>query len=363
MTSNNTSGQQLGDFRDRIDSIDQKILALMNDRLEIAKSIAEIKSNLDHPVYFCLDREALLLRRLQLLNKGLMSKGAVESLFREIISITRETEKGLSVSVLGPRGTFSEAAARQQFGSKVKIIDSPTIHEVFRATESGHTSFSVVPVENSTEGGVSATLDRLYDTDLTICGEIKLQVHHCLLSSESDIGDIRQVYAHTQALGQCRRWMEKNLLNVKRVPVSSNADAALKASGEAGTAAIAGESAADYYGTGILARNIEDESVNTTRFLVLSRWPISPTGNDKTSLILAAVNKPGALVHLLQILLEEGIDMTRLESRPVKSDLWQYMFYIDFFGHQEDDNVAKALKNLKSEAGKFKNLGSYPVSS
>ncbi|MYJ51109.1 MAG: prephenate dehydratase [Gammaproteobacteria bacterium] len=358
----NEPKKTISTLREQIDGIDRGILELMNRRLGVAAQIAEIKNLKNEPQYYHPERAAQLLRRLQELNRdGPMPDTAIESLFREIMSITRSSESELSVSILGPPGTYTEAAARKHFGSTMKIVDHPTIEDIFKATETGVTEFSVVPVENSTEGGVTGTLDRLCTTTLTACGEINLEIHHCLLGNATSPEEVRTIYAHTQSLGQCREWIEKHCSHAERIPVGSNADAAAKAAGEPGSAAIAGEIAADRYGLNTLARNIEDEPGNSTRFLVLSKRPTPPSGNDKTSLIVSAVNKPGALVELLVPLLRENVDMTRLESRPSKIGLWAYVFFIDIVGHQEEEHVEKALETLRAEAGLYKNLGSYPA--
>ncbi len=359
--------EQLEQFRDRIDGIDADILRLMNQRIAVAQSIAEIKNQSDEPIIYRPEREAQVLRRLQSLNSsedenGLLTEQSLESLFREIMSLTRGSEAGFSVAVLGPRGTYTEAAARQHFGSSITILDFPTIDEIFKATEAGNTNFSVVPVENSTEGGVTGTLDRLANTSLSICGEINLKIHHNLLSKSASISDITKIYAHTQSLGQCKRWIDKNCPDVERIPLNSNAEAARKVTVEANTAAIAGEVAAKQYGLNILSSGIEDEPGNTTRFLVLSDRDTPSSGADKTSLLLSCKSKPGALLHLLQPLLEEQVDMTKIESRPSKVELWEYVFFIDIIGHQDDKNISRALEQLQHEALLFKSLGSYPIS-
>lgn len=358
------SSKSIPELREQIEAIDRQILALMNQRLDVAAKIADIKRQKPQPDYYCPEREAELLRRLKDLNRGgQMSDAAIEILFREVMSITRHSESKMSVSVLGPPGTFTEAAARKHFGKIIGIVDHPTIDDIFRATETGATEFSVVPVENSTEGGVTGTLDRLCSTVLTVCGEINLPIHHCLLSKVESTDQIKVIYGHTQSLGQCREWVEKHCNQAERIPVGSNADAAAKAADEPQSAAIASAIAADRYGLNVVARNIEDDPGNSTRFLVLSRRPTPPSGNDKTSLIVSAANKPGSLVELLIPLLTEKVDMTRLESRPAKIGLWDYVFFIDILGHQEEEHVERALQMLRSKAGLYKNLGSYPVSS
>ena len=354
--------ESISDLRDRIDSIDLEILRLMNQRLAVAAKIADLKHGQQNPAYYRPEREAQVLRRLQELNRdNHMSDKAVESLFREIISITRHSESAMSVSVLGPPGTYTEAAARKHFGQTVHITDHPTIDEIFKATETGSTDFSVVPVENSTEGGVTGTLDRLCTTMLTVCGEINLEIHHCLLGNAESLDRVRVIYGHTQSLGQCREWLEKNCPRAERIPVGSNADAAVKATDEPRSAAIASEIAADRYGLKVLVKNIEDDPGNSTRFLVLSKRPTPQSGKDKTSLIIAAVNKPGSLVELLIPLFTEKVDMTRLESRPSRIGLWAYVFFIDIIGHQAEEHVARALQTLRAKAGFYKNLGSYPA--
>jgi len=353
--------EDLKEIRDRIDAIDENILRLINDRLSVAKSIAQIKGGLDEPAVYRPEREAQVLSRLKRLNSGLLGNSELDSLFREIMSITRHIQAPLTVSLLGPLGTYSEAAARQHFGSDIDIVDFPIIDEIFKATENGQTDFSVVPIENSTEGGVASTLDRLITTSLTICGEINFNINHNLMSRGDDPSAIETIYAHTQSLGQCKRWIDTHYPTAKRVPVSSNADAAVRASAEPGAAAIAGEMAAVRYGLDILFENIEDESGNTTRFLILSNRATPPSGQDKTSLLLSCRSQPGALVHLLTPLLEERIDMTRIESRPSRISLWDYVFFIDFLGHEEEEHVARALSRIKSEAGLYKSFGSYPA--
>ena len=354
--------KQLRSLREQIDAIDADILALMNRRLGVARSVAAVKSSLDKPAYYRPEREAQVLRRLHELNQGPLTKPALEALFREIMSITRGTEAGLSVAILGPLGTYTETAARQHFGSAVEIVDFPTIDEIFKSTETGKTHFAVVPVENSTEGGVTGTLDRMVSTTLTICGEIHLQIHHNFLSVEDDVKDVKRVYAHVQSLGQCKRWLEKYLPGVERIPVGSNADAARKAADESGSAAIAGDAAAERYNIGIMHASIEDEPGNTTRFLVLSDRNTPPSGRDKTSVLLSSTHEPGALLKLLQPLLDEKIDMSKIESRPSRVGLWEYVFFVDFLGHAEEPHIARAMEKLRQEASLFKHLGSYPVS-
>lgn len=355
------SEKALGVHRDRIDEIDERILSLMNERITAAESIAKIKSALDEPAFYRPEREAQVLRRLRDLNEGPLEDNGVEALFREIMSITRGSEAGLSVAVLGPEGTYTELAARQHFGSTMSIDLLSTIDEIFRSTQNGKTDFSVVPVENSTEGGVNATLDQLVKTDLTICGEINLKISHNLLGQNVQLTSIQTVYAHGQALAQCREWLNDHLPGVKLVAVSSNAQAAKWAADDPTAAAVAGAGAAKIYGLQTLAESIEDEANNTTRFLILSNRYTPPSGDDKTSLLLSCRNRPGALFSLLKPLFDRKIDMTKIESRPSRTGLWEYVFFIDVTGHIDDPEIAQGLEELKAEAGLFKCLGAYPV--
>lgn len=352
---------RLVDCRKRIDTIDTRILELMGERLETARTIAGIKRTLEEPAYYRPEREAEVLRRLRSIKPDALTDANVESLFREIMSITRGSEAPQSAALLGPVGTFSEVAARRHFGSTMEIAHEPTIEDVFRSAEAGRTDFALVPVENSTEGGVNATMDRLVSTTLSICAEIYLPIHHNLISASKTLREITSVYAHPQALAQCRRWLREHLGNVELVPCSSNSEGVRQVASLGNAAAIAGEGAATAHGLGILAENIEDEPGNTTRFLVLSRRQTPPCGEDKTSILMSARNRPGALFHLLQPLVDQGLDMTRIESRPARGGSWDYVFFVDFSGHREDPPVAKALEIIQAEAGMFRHLGSYPA--
>jgi chorismate mutase/prephenate dehydratase len=285
------------------------------------------------------------------------------AVFREIISACRGLEEAIRVSYLGPEGTYSEQAVRKHFGHAVEAVAEGSVDDAFRRCESGAAQFTVVPVENSTEGAVGRTLDLLLLTPLRICAEIELRVQQNLLSRERDLSSIRKIYSHAQSLAQCNGWLRKNLPQAERIPVASNAEAALRASKEEAAAALAGEAAGARYGLNVLARSVEDDPTNTTRFLVLGRLDPEPTGRDRTSLVMSAENKPGAVHALLSPLAEHNVSMTRIESRPsrARSSLWEYMFFIDVEGHQKDERVAKALDSLKRKAPLLKILGSYPA--
>jgi chorismate mutase / prephenate dehydratase len=298
---------------------------------------------------------------------GVLGAERVTAVFREIISACRGLEEAIRVSYLGPEGTFSEQAVRKHFGRAVEGVATASVDEAFRRCESGATQFTVVPVENSTEGAVGRTLDLLVATPLRICGEVELRVQQNLMSRAAQLSAIKRVYSHAQSLAQCNAWLSQNLPGAERVPVGSNAEAARRASEEPGAGAIAGEAAAERYQLAVLARAIEDNANNTTRFLVLGNIDAAPTGRDRTSLVMSAENKPGAVHALLSPLAQNRVSMTRIESRPAPqgfqsgSALWEYLFFIDVEGHQNDAPVAKTLAELKRLAPYLKVLGSYPV--
>jgi chorismate mutase/prephenate dehydratase len=281
-------------------------------------------------------------------------------LFREIISACLALEQPLTVAYLGPEGTFTQAAALKHFGHSVNTLALPAIDVVFREVESGKAHYGVVPVENSTEGVVNYTLDMFLRSPLSICGEVELRVELHLLGKADSLAGIREVYAHHQALAQCREWLESHLTGVRLVAFSSNAEAARLAADVEGAAAIASEAAAERYGLQRLASNIEDEPGNTTRFLIIGEHSSGRSGEDKTSLLVSVHNKPGALYRLLEPLVRHGISMTRIESRPSRRGMWDYVFFVDFEGHRDDPGVRTALAELESVTSLLRVLGSYP---
>ena len=349
-------------LRSEIDAVDDELLELINRRAEIARHIGGVKKGA--PAYRP-EREAEILRRLAQANPGPLAAERVTGVFREVISACRGLEEAVRVTYLGPEGTFSEQAVRQHFGSAVDALPASTVDEAFRRCEARAAQFTVVPVENSTEGVVGRTLDLLLTTPLRICAEIELRVQQNLLARAGDLKAIKRVYSHAQSLGQCGAWLAQNLPGAERIPVTSNAEAAQRAANEPGTAAIAGEAAAERYSLTVLARSIEDAPNNTTRFLVLGEIDVAPTGKDRTSLVMSAENKPGAVHALLTPLAQNRVSMTRIESRPARSRsaLWEYFFFIDVEGHQKDAPVAQALAELRTRAPFLKVLGSYPVAS
>lgn len=350
--------EELKKCREQIDSIDEQLLQLVSRRAQLAHTIGNLKNG--GPIYRP-EREAQVLRRLLDQNPGPLSGEAITAIFRTVMSNCRALEKELSVAFLGPLGTFSEEAANKQFGGLSKPVQCASIDEVFQTVETGAVDYGVVPVENSTEGGIGRTLDLLLQTSLYICGEIALPVHHNLLSKVSDKSGVTKLYSHAQSLAQCHEWLNRNLPGIERQAVASNSEAARLASIEPGAAAIASRRAGELFGLNLLAENIEDDPRNTTRFLVLSNHDVAPSGKDKTSLAMAARNVPGAVVSLLEPLAHHGVSMTKFESRPAHTGLWEYVFFVDIEGHREDTRVAAALQEVDDRAAFLKVMGSYPI--
>ncbi|MCW3478829.1 prephenate dehydratase [Neisseriaceae bacterium JH1-16] len=353
------SEQLLKQHRDAIDHIDATILKLLNERAEHARQIGEIKGG---GVVYRPEREAQVLARIKSLNPGPLAGESVARLFREIMSECLALEKPLSIAYLGPEGTFSQLAATKHFGHAAHGVACSSIDEAFRLVESRTLDYVVAPVENSTEGAVGRTLDLMIASPLKICGEVVLRIHHHLLRSVATTDGIRRVYSHAQSLSQCHEWLNKNLpADVERISVASNAEAARLASLDPAAAAIAGQSAAERFGLTKLAESIEDEPNNTTRFLVLGHQDVTPSGNDKTSIVVSAPNRPGAVHSLLAPVADNGVSMTKFESRPSRVGLGDYVFFIDMEGHRTDANIAAALQGLADKTAYLKVLGSYPV--
>lgn len=353
--------KSLSDIRKQIDSLDEQIQTLINERAKCAQEVAEVKqASGDKARFYRPEREADILRTVQERNTGPLSNEEIARLFREIISACLALEEVLKIAFLGPEGTFTQAAALKHFGHSVETVSLTAIDEVFHEVESGAANYGVVPVENSTEGVISHTIDMFMHTSLKICGEVELRIHHHLMSAASDTSAIKKVYSHQQSLGQCRRWLDANLPHAELVAVSSNAEAAKLAATDPASAAIASDTAAEIYKLNTLSANIEDETDNTTRFLIIGQQLVEPSRADKTSLLLSADNSTGALQRLLAPLSSNGISLTRIESRPSRRGMWDYVFFIDIEGHADDEVVAKALTELEQETSLFKILGSYP---
>jgi len=347
----------LKQYRDRIDALDDEILELLNKRAGYAKAVGNLKK--DGRAYRA-EREAQVLRRLAERSAGPLTPQGTLSIFTEIMSVCRALEATMSVAFLGPEGTFSEEAAVKHFGSAISPSRYGTVDDVFRNVETNNDGYGVVPVENSSEGAVDRTLDLLLSSPLKICGEVMLPVHQCLLSKGS-MTEIDKVFSHAQSLAQCREWLHQHLPNAELTAVSSNAQAALCASRDDKAAAIVSKVAASLYGLNVLAESIEAGANNTTRFLVLCKHDAAPSGKDKTSLVVSTKNQPGAVHRLLTPLAKHQVSMSKLESRPSKAGLWEYVFFIDLDGHREDENVARAINEITQSAAFLKVLGSYPA--
>jgi len=355
-------------LRKRIDTIDEQLLELFNQRASCAVDVAVVKRALSEALdegvdFFRPDREAQVISRLKSLNQGPLSDDEVGRLIREVMSACLALEQPLKIAYLGPEGTFTQSAALKHFGHSVSTVPMSSIPDVFNSIESGHANYGLVPVENSTEGVISHTLDMFMDSKLKICGEVEIRVHHHLASTSQDVPQIKHIYSHQQSFAQCRRWLDQNFPGIERTPVSSNAEAARLASVESDAAAICGLPAVEIFGLKICFENIEDLSDNTTRFVIIGGQDVGTSGNDKTSLLISTKNVPGALLGLLQPLADHGISMNKIESRPAQGHKWAYVFFIDIDGHQDDKNVTEALNELQQQAALFKILGSYPKAS
>lgn len=352
--------------RERIDAIDRQLSTLLNERAACAMEVARLKvaDEADaKPVYYRPEREAQILARLRDENHGPLSDADIERLFREIISCCLSLEQPLTIAYLGPPGTYTEAAALRQFGHFMKRRALASVEDVFREVEAGAAHYGVAPVENSTEGVVNHTLDCFLGSNLRICAEIELAIHHAFLARrDADPETLSEVCSHEQSLAQCRRWLDTNFPNLPRRPVASNAEAARIAANDAGIAAIAGEMAAERYGLDIVHANIEDQADNTTRFLVIGDQDVEPSGHDRTSILVSTRNAPGALYGVLEPFKKHGISLTRVETRPSRGSNWTYVFFIDFEGHRSDPGVGDTLDEVAEVAMEVKLLGSYPRS-
>ena len=378
-----SDANDLNKLRLDIDRLDDALLKLLNERASVSQKIGAAKRQVQGAgaapaAVFRPEREAHVLRRLQDANAGPLPNEAVSRIYHEIMSASSALQHPIRVAYLGPAGTFSEQAVIKQFGRSAIAVPCANFDEVFRRTETGETDFSVVPVENSTEGAISRALDLLLTTPLKICSEVVVRVQQNLMrnadsakagtagtAGTTGMAGITKVYSHAQSLAQTQGWLNRNLPGVDRITVESNAEAARLASLDSSTAAIAGLNAAENYGLTVLAANIEDDATNRTRFIVAGKIDAQRSGRDRTWLVMSAPNKPGAVHALLTPFAKHGVSMTKLESRPAKiasmPGSWEYLFYVDIEGHQQDTVVAKALDELKEIAPYLKIFGSFPV--
>lgn len=348
----------INELRKKIDEIDQKIINLLNERASCAQEIGKIKSGSQVPFYVP-EREKSVIEKLLQSNHGPLDERAIRSIYREIMSAIRSLEKPTSVAFLGPRDTFSHMAALRVFGTSAEYHPLPSFADVFTEVERRRIDYGVVPIESSTGGSVSDTLDLFINSELKIINEVLLQISQNLLA-KCPIDQIRRVYSKDNALLQCRNWLRANLPGVELIEVSSTAEAARRASQEPNTSAIASKLAAQTYNLEIIAERIEDIPHNYTRFVVLGHQIVEPTGDDKTSLLLSAKDKPGALYNLLMPFAESNINLTRIESRPSRQKPWEYVFFIDFLGHIKDEKVQQVIEDVSDRARNLKILGSFP---
>jgi len=360
MAERNDDDAHLVALRERIDGVDDRLLALLNERARLATEVGTAKRDAEADGCYRPEREDRVLQRMRANNPGPLHEEHVLRLFREIMSASLALEGRLAIACLGPEGTYSHAATLKHFGHAVAVQPQADLDEVFRAVEAQRCHFGVVPVENSIEGTVNRSLDRLAQSPLRVCGEVELRIRLCLLADAGSLAAVRRVCSHPQSLAQCRAWLDENLPGVVRSSAPSTAEAARLAAAEPGLAAVAAQVAAERYGLTCLAAGIEDEPDNVTRFLVLGRRSGPPTGNDKTSLLISTPNRAGALHRLLACFAEHGVSMTRIESRPSRRCIGDYVFFIDVEGHADDPEVKAALAQLEQHAPMVKQLGSYP---
>jgi chorismate mutase/prephenate dehydratase len=345
--------------RKKIDSVDEKILTLLNDRAKLAKGISVEKGKNGAAVYVP-ERERAVLKNIISKNKGPLSNKALESIYRNIVSECRALEASLKIAYLGPATTFTHMAAIKNFGSSCEFIPLNSINDVFAEVEKGSADYGVVPIENSTEGTINHTLDTFMKSNLNIVAEIMLDIKHNLLSKHK-LSEIKKIYSRPSALAQCRGWISNNLPKAEIIESSSTAKAAELATLYHSSAAIASELAAEQYSLKIVSKNIQDSAHNVTRFLVIGKTKPKRSTENKTSIMFSVKNEPGTLFNALESFPKNGINMTKIESRPARKKGWDVVFFIDFEGYVEDKNIQKALEGIKESCVFVKILGSYPL--
>jgi chorismate mutase/prephenate dehydratase len=352
--------ESLDALRKKIDHVDAKLVELLNERASLAQQIGQAKS-LDGQEVYVPGREKEIFKRISTINGGPLPEKSIHSIYREILSASRSLEAPLTVAYFGPEATYTHMAARDRFGSSTNYVPMPSIPDVFQEVKQGRADYGVVPIENSTEGVVTHTLDMLVEADVKICSEIVLDVHHCLLSRSGKAEDIREVVSHPQALAQCRRWLTTNQPNAQVREAPSTAQAAQMAAKDVSLAAIASGLAKELYGLEVVARNIEDQANNITRFLVIGGRSPKPSGDDKTSIVLSVKDEVGILHRMLDPFARNKINLSKIESRPLKEKPWEYLFFLDLEGHIEEPRIQKAIKKLEKSCIFIKILGSYPA--
>jgi chorismate mutase/prephenate dehydratase len=350
----------LDEWRARIDEIDRQLLRLLNQRAELSLEIGRAKRQASEPV-LVPEREQEILDELTRLNAGPLTAGAIRAIWSEILSASRSLQRPFRVAYLGPQGTYTHLAAVRQFGASAEFVPARTIPDVFDEVERGRADVGVVPIENSSEGVVNHTLDGLIDSELLICGEASLEIHHNLLSRAADLADVKRVFSHPQALAQCRGWLAQHLPDAQVVEMASTSAAAEQAALDASTAAIAGELAGELYRVPALRERIEDYANNVTRFLAIGRRPVGRTGRDKTSILFSIRDEVGTLHRILEPFASARLSLTKIESRPTRRRPWEYVFFVDFQGHRDDPVTQGVLAAVRERCLFLKVLGSYPV--
>ncbi len=351
--------KRLSPLRARIDQIDEEIIRLLRERMELAQRIGKIKEAKGVQT-FDLGREKQILKRVLELNQGIFPEETLKVIYSEIIRACRSSQERPKVAFLGPEATFSHIASQHYFGTSAQFVPVETIVDVFEEVSSERAHFGVVPIENSIEGVVATTLDAIYEYGLKVCGEIYEAISHHLMNQTGKLEDIKKILSHPQAIAQCRKWLRKKLPSVPIETVSSTAFAAKWAAVDETVAAIASLMAAKIYHLQIVAKNIEDLKGNSTRFWIIGKTEMPPSGEDKTSLIFSVADKPGALFEVLKCFAERKINLTKIESRPSKNEPWKYIFFLDCEGHIKDPEVADCLEEMQKYCIQVVWLGSYP---
>lgn len=347
--------------RKKIDQVDAKIVGLLSERASLAQNIGQTKNLREEEVYVP-NREKEIFQRISSLNHGPLPEQALRSIYREVLSASRSLEAPIKIAYLGPEATFTHLAAHERFGSSATFIPLTSIADVFQEVSQGRANYGVVPIENSTEGVVTHTLDMLVEADVRICAEVCLEIHLYLLSRSGRSEDIQRIISHPQALAQCRRWLASHCPHVRVDEVASTAQAAQMVAQDTTLAAIASALAKDFYGLDVVEGNIEDQANNITRFLVIGYQETQPSGDDKTSIVFSVKDEVGILYRMLEPFAKNRINLTKIESRPLKDKPWEYFFFLDFKGHMRESKSQKAIKKLERSCLFIKVLGSYPCS-
>lgn len=349
----------LAPLRKRIDELDEQIVKLLNQRAQVVVDIGKVKRNGGTPTY-APDREQAILQRIRNANCGPLSDACLQAIYRELMSGSFALERPLRIGFLGPAGSYSHLAARKQFGACVDYDPLESITAVFGAVESRRVDLGLAPIENSIGGGIHETLDNFLDSSVSVCSEVLIAVHHQLMTRCATLADVQAVYSRPEVFEQCRRWLATNLPKAQLRALASSSEAARTADREPNAAAIGSTLAAEIYGLPVLAAGIEDNPNNVTRFFVIGRQSSKPTGDDKTALLFATAHKPGALAAVLDVLRDQGVNLTHIDKRPSRQANWEYAFFVDCEGHAEDANLAGAIRLARDHCVTLKVIGSFP---